>query len=302
MEDQSKVALGAAVVGGYLLGRTKKGRLAITVATYLAGRRFGLEPRQLAAEGMRRLGEVPQFAQLQDQIRGEVLEAGRKAMTATANRSLSSLADTLSDRTARLTKPPRDEDEDIEYEDEGEGEEEETPDDEGAEYGDDEYEYEDEEEPGPEEEEEEEEEEEPGPEEEEEEEEEVPERRPKKQPSGREDPGEEVRPGKEESGREESSGQEGDRQEVRSGQEDGVQEDRGQEDISREEDGSKHIVVGEGDRIQAHEASEVASHGQVEENTEPEAEESGLSRLRGRAVRITSARRRGSSPRRRETS
>ncbi|WP_326752538.1 histone protein [Streptomyces hirsutus] len=180
MEDQSKAALGAAVIGGYLLGRTGKGRLAITVATYLAGRRFGLEPRQLAAEGMRRLGEVPQFAQLQDQIRGEVLEAGRKAMTATANRSLGSLADTLSDRTARLTKPPRDED----VEDEYEGEEEETPDDEGAEYGDDEYEYEDEEEPGPEEEEEEE----PGPEDEEEEEveeEEVPERKPKKRPSGK---------------------------------------------------------------------------------------------------------------------
>lgn len=56
MEDQTKVTLAAAVVGGYVLGRTKKGRLAITIATYLAGRRFGLEPRQLAAEGMRRLG------------------------------------------------------------------------------------------------------------------------------------------------------------------------------------------------------------------------------------------------------
>ncbi|MHC3453336.1 histone protein [Streptomyces prasinus] len=193
MEDQSKAALGAAVIGGYLLGRTGKGRLALTVATYLAGRRFGLAPRQLAAEGVRRLGEVPQFAQLQDQLRGEVLEAGRKAMTATANRSLSSLADTLSDRTARLTKPPRAEDEDVE--DEYEGEEEETPDDEGAEYGDDEYE--DEEEPGPEDEEEEEEEE-PGPEDEEEEgeEEEVPERKPKKQPSGRKTPAKKSAPAK----------------------------------------------------------------------------------------------------------
>lgn len=70
MEDQTKVTLAAAVVGGYVLGRTKKGRLAISVATYLAGRRFGLEPRQLAAEGMRRLGEVPQFAELQDQLKG----------------------------------------------------------------------------------------------------------------------------------------------------------------------------------------------------------------------------------------
>ncbi|MER5387364.1 histone protein, partial [Streptomyces sp. NPDC002688] len=49
MDDKEKVVLAAAVVGGYVLGRTKKGRLALSIATYLAGRRFGLEPRQLAA-------------------------------------------------------------------------------------------------------------------------------------------------------------------------------------------------------------------------------------------------------------
>ncbi|MFE9925034.1 histone protein [Streptomyces sp. NPDC005774] len=182
MEDQSKAALGAAVIGGYLLGRTGKGRLALTVATYLAGRRFGLEPRQLAAEGMRRLGEVPQFAQLQDQIRGEVLDAGRKAMTATVNRSMGSLADSLSDRTARLIQPPRDEDEDVE----DEYEDEEAPDDEGAEYED---EYEEDEEPGPEDEEDEE-------EEEEEEAEERPERKPEKRPSGRRTPAKKSAPAK----------------------------------------------------------------------------------------------------------
>nr|BBJ50134.1 hypothetical protein SAVMC3_27630 [Streptomyces avermitilis] len=70
MDDTAKVTLAAAVVGGYVLGRTKKGRMALSIATYLAGRRFGLEPRQLATEGMRRLGEMPQFAQLQEQLRG----------------------------------------------------------------------------------------------------------------------------------------------------------------------------------------------------------------------------------------
>ncbi|MFB6938028.1 histone protein [Streptomyces sp. HUAS 31] len=133
MDDQAKLTLAAALMGGYVLGRTKKGRLALTVATYLAGRRFGLEPRQLVAEGMRRLGEVPQVAELQEQLRGEVLEAGRKAVTAAADRGMATLADTLSDRTARLRE--RDEDEageaEEEYEDEGgpeeEHEEEEEP-------------------------------------------------------------------------------------------------------------------------------------------------------------------------------
>ena len=51
MDDQTKKLLAAAVVGGYVLGRTKKGRLALTVATYLAGRRFGLEPASARSRG-----------------------------------------------------------------------------------------------------------------------------------------------------------------------------------------------------------------------------------------------------------
>lgn len=70
MDDQTKATLAAALVGGYVLGRTKKGKLALSVATYLAGKRLGLEPRQLATEGMRRLGEIPQVAELQEQLKG----------------------------------------------------------------------------------------------------------------------------------------------------------------------------------------------------------------------------------------
>ncbi|WP_392958260.1 hypothetical protein [Streptomyces sp. LN245] len=80
------------------------------------------------------MGEVPQVAQLQEQLRGEVLEAGRKAMSAAADRSMSALADTLSDRTSRLLEKadqeehaPQDENEDAEYEGEEERPEEEEP-------------------------------------------------------------------------------------------------------------------------------------------------------------------------------
>ncbi|MFF7751584.1 SRPBCC family protein [Streptomyces sp. NPDC007971] len=66
--------------------RTKKARVAFAAATYLAGRRFGLEPQQLLAEGIERLRELPQFADLNEQLRGEVLDAGRKAMSAVADR------------------------------------------------------------------------------------------------------------------------------------------------------------------------------------------------------------------------
>lgn len=62
MNDMTKIALAVAVAGGYVLGRAKKGRLAFAMATYIAGRRFGLDPRQLATEGLRRLKDVPQVA------------------------------------------------------------------------------------------------------------------------------------------------------------------------------------------------------------------------------------------------
>lgn len=69
MDDQTKLTLAAALLGGYALGRTKKGKLALSVGTYLAGKRFGLEPRRLATEGMRMLGEIPQVAEVQDQLK-----------------------------------------------------------------------------------------------------------------------------------------------------------------------------------------------------------------------------------------
>ncbi|WP_223731834.1 hypothetical protein [Streptomyces purpurogeneiscleroticus] len=113
------MTLAAALIGGYVLGRTKKGRLALTAATYLAGRRFGLRPRELAAEGMHRLGEIPQVAELQEQLRGEVLDAGRKAVTAAANRGMTSLADALSERTAQLGSAGEAEEGEEEEEDQG---------------------------------------------------------------------------------------------------------------------------------------------------------------------------------------
>lgn len=131
MAEVPKIALAAAVLGGYVLGRTKKGRVAFGAATYLAGRRFGLEPQQLLTEGVKRLRELPQFADLNEQLRGEALDAGRKALSAVADRKLADLADSLHQRTDRIggrgKEEPQDEDEEPEdeYEEEEEEEDEE---------------------------------------------------------------------------------------------------------------------------------------------------------------------------------
>ncbi|WP_217168206.1 hypothetical protein [Streptomyces sp. AC512_CC834] len=101
--SDSKTALAAAMAGGYLLGRTKKAKLAFAVGSYLAGRRIGLSPGQVLSQGLGDLQQMPQVRELTERVRGELLTAGRAAVTAAANRRLTGLADTLRDRTEALT-------------------------------------------------------------------------------------------------------------------------------------------------------------------------------------------------------
>ncbi|MFD8815383.1 hypothetical protein ACFV23_28785 [Streptomyces sp. NPDC059627] len=121
MNDTTKAGLAAAVAAGHVLGRTKKARLAFAMATYLAGRRFGLDPQQLLTTGLRKIGDAPGVAELNEQVRGELLGTGRQALAAAADRRLTDLAGSLHERTLRIGQE-RDEDE--EYEDEHEEEEE----------------------------------------------------------------------------------------------------------------------------------------------------------------------------------
>ncbi|MGW2918873.1 hypothetical protein ACWDBF_13545 [Streptomyces angustmyceticus] len=118
METDTKVTLAAALAAGYVLGRTKKGKLAIGVASMVAGQ--ALSPRELIGQGLRKLAATPQAAQLLDQVRGELLESGRTALSATADRRLGALADALQKRTSALQALPEDEEpaEDEEPEDE----------------------------------------------------------------------------------------------------------------------------------------------------------------------------------------
>ncbi|GGS78655.1 hypothetical protein GCM10010240_09840 [Streptomyces griseoviridis] len=90
------------MAGGYLLGRTKKAKLALVVGSYLTGRRLGVSPAQVLSRSLGRLQEAPQFRELTDQVRGELFTAGRAAVTAATDRSLSRFADALRDRTDAL--------------------------------------------------------------------------------------------------------------------------------------------------------------------------------------------------------
>ncbi|MEV1010030.1 hypothetical protein [Streptomyces sp. NPDC049881] len=96
--DSHKAAVAAGIAGGYLLGRRHKAKLALVVATYVAGRRFRLSPTGLAAAGLRKIQDNPQFAEATERLRGQVLDAGRTA----AQERISALTDTLREKTEAL--------------------------------------------------------------------------------------------------------------------------------------------------------------------------------------------------------
>src|SRR3954453_12909041 len=79
----ARVAL--AVGGGYLLGRTKKLRLAITLGSYVAGRKLaGQGAGGMLGQSLQVLRSSPELDRLREQLKG----AGRNAAMSAATQSL----------------------------------------------------------------------------------------------------------------------------------------------------------------------------------------------------------------------
>ncbi|MBO8194048.1 hypothetical protein ITI46_20615 [Streptomyces oryzae] len=131
MTDSCKTAVLAAVAGGYFLGRTRKAKLALTLGSVVAGRRLGLDPQELLRTGVRKIAETPQFEELTDQIKHQLMAAARTAVSSAANRRLETLADSLRERTDRLGGGEEEGEGEGEGESKGKGPDEETGPDEG---------------------------------------------------------------------------------------------------------------------------------------------------------------------------
>ncbi|MEU8871713.1 hypothetical protein AB0D24_11150 [Streptomyces javensis] len=112
MMTNGKIAV--AVVGGYLLGRTKKAKLAVGLGMLLAGKKITLDPQQLKKS----LAEAPLLSGLNSEVRKELLDATRQAATKAVSGRVSGLADSLHERTALLRGEGGDEDEEADAEDE----------------------------------------------------------------------------------------------------------------------------------------------------------------------------------------
>ncbi|MEU7006624.1 hypothetical protein [Streptomyces sp. NPDC046332] len=87
-----------ALVGGYVLGRTRKAKVAIGVGMFLAGRRLDLDPRRIG----KLLAASPVTGALSDQVRRELVEATKSAATRALTQRATGLADTLQRRTQAL--------------------------------------------------------------------------------------------------------------------------------------------------------------------------------------------------------
>jgi hypothetical protein len=98
----NRTALGLAVGAGYLLGRTKKLKMALAVGSLVAGKKLNLSPKMLADVVNQQLKSNPQFQEIGDQLRQDLRGVGKAATGAMVERRMSSLADRLHSRTDRV--------------------------------------------------------------------------------------------------------------------------------------------------------------------------------------------------------
>ncbi|MFH9002767.1 DNA primase [Streptomyces afghaniensis] len=98
----NRVGLGLAVGAGYLLGRTKKLKMAVAVGGLVAGKKLNLSPRMVAELVQQQLRNNPQFKEIGDQLREDLRGVGKAASGAMVERQLDAVADRLHGRTAQV--------------------------------------------------------------------------------------------------------------------------------------------------------------------------------------------------------
>jgi hypothetical protein len=98
----NRVGLGLAVGAGYLLGRTKKLKMAMAVGGLVAGKKMNLSPRMVADVVQQQLRNNPQFKEIGDQLRQDLRGVGKAASGAMVERQIDAFADRLHGRTAQV--------------------------------------------------------------------------------------------------------------------------------------------------------------------------------------------------------
>jgi hypothetical protein len=100
----TKTKLAAAVIGGYVLGRTKKRRAALALASWLSGNQAGPQAMSMARKGLTQVAQSEQAAQIMKQVRGPLMEAAQKAATQAVLSRVTAISDGLTARAHALSE------------------------------------------------------------------------------------------------------------------------------------------------------------------------------------------------------
>jgi outer membrane biosynthesis protein TonB len=110
----NKTTITALILGGYLLGRTKKMKLALTVASALSGSAL-MRNREQILTTLGQFGESsPELKELQEKITGRLSDAGKGAAQAVVAKGVDQLSTRLQEQTDKLNSslvPSGDDDE-----------------------------------------------------------------------------------------------------------------------------------------------------------------------------------------------
>jgi hypothetical protein len=100
------VRMGVAIGLGYLLGRTRKMRLALMLAGAGATGRFGKSSTALIKQGTDVLGSSPEVKTLAETVRGRLVEAGKAAALTAVSSRVDALSEKIEEGTRSLSEPP----------------------------------------------------------------------------------------------------------------------------------------------------------------------------------------------------
>jgi len=95
-----KASVAAAVIGGYVLGRTKKGGAALSLASWLSGNQAGPQAMAMARKGLSNVAKSEQVAEIMQHIRGPLLDAAQKAVLS----RVTAISDQLTARMQALSE------------------------------------------------------------------------------------------------------------------------------------------------------------------------------------------------------
>jgi hypothetical protein len=98
----NRTAMGLAIGAGYLLGRTRKLKMALAVGGLVAGKKLNLTPSGVADLLGKQLRDNPQFKEIGDQLREDLRGVGKAASGAMVERQMTALADRLHGRTSEV--------------------------------------------------------------------------------------------------------------------------------------------------------------------------------------------------------